>query len=223
MASNYIPNPDNKFDAWQLALIAWLSEPANMAKLSVSSAQLLPLTHGQGSWMGAYTAHNASQIAAKTDASAKDAARIGYEAILRPFIAALQLNPKLTDADRMALDITVPTNTRHSVAIPVTYPVPEIDFSMRLTHSVGFHDQLTPASKAKPAGVVGAQVWIKIGGPPPILYEELQFLATDTKTPYVHHFDMGDVGKVIYYALRWENMLGKVGPWSPFVSAGVPG
>ena len=40
-------------------------------------------------------------------------------------------------------------------------------------------DEATPTRKAKPAGVRGAQVWVKTGDPAPLDPSELTFLATD--------------------------------------------
>ena len=40
----------------------------------------------------------------------------------------------------------------------------------RLQHTIHFADEATPTSKAKPAGVMGAEVWVKVapvGDPAP--------------------------------------------------------
>ncbi len=67
----------------------------------------------------------------------------------------------------------------------------------------------------------GAQVWVKIGDPPPVDPNELTFLATDTRTPYVANFDGADGNKVAHYMLRWESTRGETGPWSETASATI--
>ena len=37
--------------------------------------------------------------------------------------------------------------------------------------------------RAKPDGVQGCEVWVKVDGPPPADPSELKYLATDTRTP----------------------------------------
>ena len=70
-------------------------------------------------------------------------------------------------------------------------------------------------------GVRGAQIWVKIGDPPPSDPSELTFLATDTRAPYVADFAGADANKVAHYMLRWESTRGAVGPWSETASATI--
>ena len=82
-------------------------------------------------------------------------------------------------------------------------------------------DEATPTRRAKPAGVRGAQVWVKIGDPALADPSELTFLATDTRTPYLAKFDGADAKKVAHYMLRWESTRGETGPWSETASATI--
>jgi hypothetical protein len=52
--------------------------------------------------------------------------------------------------------------------------------SQRLRHTICSTDETTPTRRAKPAGVIGAEIWVKVDGPPPV---ELEFLAVDTRAP----------------------------------------
>jgi hypothetical protein len=74
----------------------------------------------------------------------------------------------------------------------------------------------------KPDGVRGCQIWMKIGSPATDP-DELTYLATDTRSPYVYHFEGKDAGKAAYYWLRWENTRGETGPWSDSVMATIAG
>jgi len=223
MATDYIPSGDAEFEAWQQNFSAFLSDGANQTRLNLKPVDLTPVETPQVKWTQDYPAHLGAQNAALVASANKNTARGDYEPAIRAFVAVLQRNPNLTDADRVALQITVPTATRQAVPTPTSYPVPTIDFGQRLTHSISFRDQNTPASKAKPDGARGAQIYLVIGGPMPTSPDAFTFIATDTKAPYVYHFEMADIGKTVYYRLRWENTTGATGPWSEIVSAVVPG
>jgi hypothetical protein len=50
----------------------------------------------------------------------------------------------------------------------------------------------------------------------------MSLLAIETRMPYRADFDPEDVGKVVYFALRWINTRGQAGPWSQIYNAVVP-
>ena len=75
--------------------------------------------------------------------------------------------------------------------------------------------------KAKPAGVMGAEIWVLIGPTPPVDPGELTFLAVDMRTPYTTDFDGADGGKQAHYMLRWVNTRGETGPWTETATATI--
>lgn len=96
-----------------------------------------------------------------------------------------------------------------------------MDTSQRLEHTIHFADEATPTRKAKPAGVMGAEIWVKVGDPPPKGESELRFLSVDTRTPYVAHYGGDEGGQTAHYMLRWVGTSGEKGPWSETASATV--
>ena len=136
-------------------------------------------------------------------------------------MARLQASSEVDDAERQALGITVRDTIPTPVGPPETRPVASVDTSERLQHTISFADEATPTRRAKPAGVRGAQIWVKIGDPAPLDPSELTFLATDTRTPYLATFDGADAKKVAHYMLRWESTRGETGPWSETASATI--
>jgi hypothetical protein len=106
-------------------------------------------------------------------------------------------------------------------APPTTRPVVTVDNSVALRHVIGFTDGATPVRTALPEGVMGAEIWVKIGDPPPVDPSELTFLGTDTRTPYVATYPGADANKVAHYMLRWINTRGEKGPWSETASATI--
>ena len=217
---DYIPAADDEFDAWQDNFIMYAS--ANAAALGLDPlVDIPPLTAAQTTWTADRVANTAAQAAAGSARQAKDAARGGLEGVIRPLVARLQASSEVDDAERAALGITVPDKIPTPVGPPETRPVVSVDTSQRLQHTIGFADEATPTRKAKPDGVRGAQIWVKIGDPAPVDPSELTFLAVDTRTPYVATFDGADANKVAHYMLRWESTRAEPGPWSETASATI--
>ena len=220
MAADYIPGADGAFDAWQSNFVTYAT--ANAAALGLDPlVDIPPLTAAQTTWTTDYGANTAAQAAAQAARQAKGAARDSLVGVIRPLVGVLQASADVDDTERKALGITVPDTTPTPVGPPTTRPLVTVDTSQRLQHTIAFQDELTPTSKAKPEGVRGAQIWVKIGDPPPVDPNELTFLATDTRTPYVANFDGADGNKVAHYMLRWESTRGETGPWSETASATI--
>ena len=217
---DYIPSADGEFDAWQSNFVTYAT--ANAAALGLDPlVDIPPLAAAQGVWSTDYAANTAAQAAAQAARQAKVAARDSYESVIRPLVGVLQASADVDDGERAALGITVPDTKPTPVGPPTSRPVVTVDTAQRLQHTIAFGDELTPTSRAKPDGVRGAQIWVKIGDPPPVDPNELTFLATDTRTPYVANFDGADGNKVAHYMLRWESTRGETGPWSETASATI--
>ena len=107
-------------------------------------------------------------------------------------------------------------------ASPSSAPFALVDYG-KLRHTVNFRDQNSPDTDKKPGGVLGAEIWVKIGGDAPVDNKECQYLATDTATPYVHSFSGEDAGKTAWYLLRWVSKNGDKGDWSEAVGATING
>ncbi len=215
--ADYIPSGDADFNTWQQSFINNLS--ANPADFGLTAADLAPLTTRQSAWTNAYTANTTAQTAAKSASQAKATARDDFEKTLRATARRVQGN--VTDEQRALLGLNVPTGTRTPTGAPTTRPVPQVDTSQRMRHTIAFTDEATPNSRAKPDGVMGCEIWVKVGDPAPTDPQQLQFLGLDTSTPYVATYGGDAGGKTAYYMLRWVNGKGEQGPWSQTVSATI--
>jgi hypothetical protein len=217
--ADFIPSSDTDYTAWMQNFITYAD--ANLAALGLTLADLTPIQNAETTWETAYAALVAAQAQAQSARQTKDDARAAQETLVRPLVAQLQTSPIVTDAQRQALAITVRSTSRTASPTPTSRPVATVDTSQRLRHIIAFIDELTPTSRAKPAGMVGCEIWIKIGGAPPVDPSELTYLATDTRSPYVAEFDGADAGKTAYYMLRWVNTRGERGPWSQTISGTI--
>ncbi|HNQ22639.1 MAG TPA: hypothetical protein PKK06_06045 [Phycisphaerae bacterium] len=123
------------------------------------------------------------------------------------------------DTERAAMGITVPDREGSPEGPPKTRPVVTVDTSQRLQHTIAFADEATPTRKVKPPGVMGAEIWVKVGDPPPTRASEPSFLSVDTRTPYAADYPGEDAGKTAHYMLRWIATTGEKGLWSETASA----
>ncbi len=121
------------------------------------------------------------------------------------------------------MGLNIKQNGHKPVPVPTSCPVGNVDFSVRLKHTINYTDEATPRSKAKPAGVHGCKVWTKIDGSAPVEASELDYLATNTSSPFSTTFEGKNAAKNVYYWLRWVNTRGEPGPWSRNISAMVAG
>ncbi len=94
----------------------------------------------------------------------------------------------------------------------------------RLTHTLRLTDESTPTRRARPKGVLGAEVWLTLigaGQPAPTDPSALAFLTMATKPSIRADFRAGDGGKTAVYMTRWVNTQGEKGPWSEIAMATV--
>ena len=195
---------------------------ANIGDLGLVNADLTPITAAQTAWTAGHATHMNAAAAAQSGRTAKAGARAVFEAALRSLVARLQISRTTTDAQRAALKITIRSKSRTTAGVPDTRPVVEIDASTPRRHILNFRDE-GATRKAKPAGVLGTQVWRSVGDPAPTDPSQTQFLALDTETSYVADCAGPYVGKRAFHYLCWVNKQGQPGPWSDLFSALIGG
>jgi len=220
--SDFIPLKDADFNVWQGNLVA-IVEP-NLLAWGVNADDFTALKSEQTTWQTTYAKASNKQNRTSADVRAKDEAGMQYKKSIRGFVSQwLANNSKVTDVDRTRMGLTVKTGTRTPTPVPATSPVGIIDFSVRLQHTISYYDEASAHSNAKPAGVHGCEIYMKVDGEAPKDVSELTYVATDTASPYVVKFDGNKAGKTAYYWLRWVNTRGETGPWSSTVSAMIVG
>ncbi|MBP6004373.1 MAG: hypothetical protein KA746_13145 [Pyrinomonadaceae bacterium] len=104
-----------------------------------------------------------------------------------------------------------------------TRPTTRVDTSQRLQHTLHWAEETTPDNKRKPIGAMGAEIWVKLDGPPPIDETECVFLTLDAFTPYLKEYSGADAGKMAHYLTRWRMRDGSTSAWGETVSATITG
>jgi hypothetical protein len=216
--ADYIPGPDADFQVWQNNFVTFAN--ANLAALGLVAADMAPVIAAQTNWTTAFPAHIAAKNAAQAAKQTKDEARRGYVAVIRPLVRRLQASPLVSDAERESLGITVEQQPG-PIGPPTTMPIVSIECGNRLQHTLRYVDSATPTRRAKPAGVLGIEIWNKVGETPPVNEAELRFVAIDTNAPYTLNFQASQGGQNAYYWCRWVTATGERGPWSEQAAATI--
>lgn len=170
-----------------------------------------------------FAADVSSQVAALAAAKAATATK---EASRTPLIVAMRSHRDIaraagaTEAEMAATGLpfggeTVPPNA--------TVPAAAVDTSERLRHTISWTEATTPDNKRRPSGALGAEIFVKIDGPPPVDEKQCTFLTVDSATPYVVQYDGAEAGKMAHYMLRWRMRDGSTGSWSETISATITG
>ena len=222
MAGDYIPRSDNAFQAWAQSFADYVS--VHVPDLGLLAPDIVPITVGRVDFDAKMTAHVAAQLAAQAARQAKDTSRATFEGAIRTLVGRLQVSSSVDDTERAAMGITVrdttPTSPTGGIA---TRPVGVVDTSQRLRHEIRFTDEATPTSRAKPAGIMGCEIWVKVAAlnEPPADPSELSFVGLDTASPFTAEYAGADGGKTAHYMLRWVRSDNEKGPWSETVSATI--
>ena len=220
---DYIPGSDTGFQVWVNNFVTYAN--ANLVALGIIPPDIIPISIGQMDFTTKMTANVTAQQAAQSARQAKDDSRDVLEAAVRLLVQRLQASSSVNDAERAALGITV-ADTIKTMAVGglTTRPIGVVDTSQRLRHEIRFSDEATPTRRAKPAGVMGCEIWVKVTNPgeaAPTGADGLSFLSLDTASPYIAEYDGANGGKTAHYMLRWVKTSGEKGPWSETISATI--
>jgi len=219
---HYMPRPDGSFSAW--ANHYYEAVKKFYEEQGFDPDLLTPLQKALATWNAQYPAHVSAQQRAEAARQAKDAARAALEKEVRPVTNFVQGYPKTTNADRAEMGITVRDTSPTPAPAPSSRPLALVESGQRLTHQLRLVDESTPTRRARPAGVLGAEVWVKLvdaDQPAPTDPAALTFLTMTTKPSFRAEFKAGEGGKTAVYMARWVNTRGEKGPWSEVTTATV--
>lgn len=220
--SDYIPSSDPEFDLWQATFVK--TTKVNLTAWGISAERQTVLESKQSIWNTAFSKASNKQNRTAADVQAKSDAGDDFKKEIRNFTSEfLAFNSLVSDSDRTLMGLTVKSGTRTATPVPATSPLATVDFSVRLQHTLHVSDQATPQSKAKPAGVHGCEVWVKLGGDAPKDASELSYLGVSTTNSYTTSYEGKQANTMAYYWLRWVNTRGEHGPWSTTVSSIIVG
>jgi hypothetical protein len=217
---DYIPSSDGDFLTWEQNFLTYAA--AHLEELGLLAADLGPVATAATTWETSRTDAETKQTALSAAVSLKATDREAAESEFRGLVRRLQASPVVSDDERRALRITVKDGDPTPVGPTATRPLAVINTAERFRHQIKFVDAGTPARRGKPAGVIGCEVWCKIGEPP-TGPSQMTFLGLSRSSPYLAEFPETDAGKMAHYMLRWVANSGEKGPWSETAAATITG
>lgn len=209
MQAPYIPARLADFAAWLLNFSTKLT--AAPATYGLVAGDAVIVAAANTSFQAAYTASSTPATRTTATIAATAASRAAAEATVRPYAIRISVNDGVTDANKILIGVNLPNASRTPVPPPATAPALSLVSAVLGQHTLGYHDVSTPASKAKPFGAVGMQLFRAIGvgaAPDPSTATLLDVI---TKSPSNQATAAADRGKVATYFGRWITRSGPAG------------
>ena len=235
---DFIPRPDATFDVWMQNFLNQVEQIG--PQVGLPQSEITAVKDAASQWVQDYNAQVAAKNAAQAATVTKDNTRDDTESVVRRVVKQLQANPQLTDGQRELLGITVPDTTptpqSPDYVLSVPSPLLSLDFSQRqqITNHFGPNPE-NESENAKPEGIAGAKIWFRLIEPRGMQgrnvskfldemghvdWNEWQFLADDTNSPYVHVIET-TIPITLEYKAQWFDNSMRLGPLGDPVRATV--
>ncbi len=212
----YIPTKDSLFDTWFANFSTLITALPGTYGLTAADATAIAAVFT--AWHTAYLLVTSPTTKTATTVSAKNVQRITSLATIRPYAQTIVLNAGVLPANKIALGLNPRTSVPLPITVPTTYPAIQVISALPLQHIIRYRDQLaSPTVKSKPYGVLQMQLYGETSATVVTDPTTLNFLNTQTKTPFAVSWPSGARGLTAYYAARWVTRKGLLGPWSPIV------
>jgi hypothetical protein len=219
MRKNFVPPKDGKFLEWVKNFFNYMVLNAAMWRIEPESwRELEELTV---KYETAYIKledpnHGRADVLLKTEC--RNALEKEVRAFVREYVAN---NHLVTDENRIHLGVTVRD--------PKPSPAPVCDKAPLVTTialSVGLiqikFGNVDTGKRGKPLGQTGAELIYAILDHKPEDWKELTHSIFSTRSPFHLPFEGTERGKIMYFALRWQNTRGEKCPWTEIMSVVIP-
>lgn len=213
--ADYIPVANEQFKLWADQFIDYASK--NGASLGLTAEQIALLTEAHSKWQASYDNYMSLQKSLSTARQENLADRKELQASVRPLVRWLQNNPDITNAHRTGFGIPIPDTIKTAASAPTKAPEAKVDITQRLQHTIRLSRR-----RAKPKGVMGCEIWMKISDTLPSDPSEFTLLGVVSSSSFTATYNGSDAGKTAHYLLRWVTGKGEHGPWSETYSYVIP-
>ncbi|MDR1847708.1 MAG: hypothetical protein LBR17_06280 [Bacteroidales bacterium] len=151
----------------------------------------------------------------------RNVARDVLKALIREITQQyIRHNPDVNVGQLNMLGLQAYDTERTPIHVPMISPYVHVEVGTNFWHYVFWGQEIT-GQKVKgglPEGATGVQIWCKMSETQPT-YEEMEFAGNFTKSPHVFTYSSTDRKKTVWYAIRYYNAKGEVGPWSIMIPA----
>jgi hypothetical protein len=218
--SKSIPDSDSSFDTFQS--IVYTAVDANKETWGIDLFWLANYyTPAYETWNDKWYNYQDPNTRTSVITFEKNEARKALEKELRIMVKNLESNTLVTDDQRIAMGIPLPSGYHPPLPPPSTRPELDIKTPLPRRLEVYFSDEGS-AGRARPHGVAGAVIHWAILSAPPAEVEELFNSALDTRSPFTLDFRESERGQTVFFCAAWQNPTGEKGPWSNIEHAIIP-
>lgn len=219
---DYMPSKDADFALWLDNFFTLIDASPTSYGLIAGDATAIGVQNT--AFQAAYAISTTPGTRTSATIATTRGARISAEAVCRPYAMRINANQSVSNAQRVDLGLTVRITTPTPVPPPATQPVLMLVSAIPQVHNMQFRDASTPTAKAKPANVVGLELWCSVGTVAATDPAQCTYKQGVTKTPFQAGFSAPDKGKIATYFARWQTRSGpsgiiQTGPWSDPVSS----
>lgn len=195
-------------DALGAAPATFFVDPAEVAVM-LGLVVAVEATFATGGTTGGFANNPATYTPVTSAAFAADLS--SAKGMAGPMAMLIKQNPGVADLDKIAAGIRPVNISRTPVPTPTTIPILAVLFAGPGTHTLEFADSDTPASKQKPFGAIGMQLFVAIEVAATMDFGLAKYLLQAPQNPVFAAFDVLDNGKVATYFARWITRKGLEG------------
>jgi hypothetical protein len=191
---------------------------ADPSSFGLTAGFVAELTAKMNTFKTDLAAQVAAQAAARAKTSAKNLSRDQLEDLMR---TGRNVTKAAGTPESMIASLGLPAGSSKAPST-ATVPIGSVDTSARFRHVIHWTDAAA-GNKRRPRGVLGCEIWVKVGDPEPGSEKDCRFLSVAASTPYIADFEAEDVGKKAHYILRWRMRDGSTSGLSETISATITG
>ncbi len=214
--AGFIPSKEAELVTWSTNFDAQINNDPPALGLTVVQTGGYSTLHA--AFVAAFQASQDHSTRTPSSILAKNDAKEALVANARALARIIQACPTVTDQQRSDLGLTVRDPEPTPVPAPGTLPLVSVVEVQHGSHTIRLADMDSPSSRAKPAGVAGAEVFVFIGDNPPADMTTCQLRQLTTRNQLEITYQPEDSGKMAYIAARWYNPRGQAGPASLTIS-----
>ena len=219
----YLPPKDADFATWLMNFSTLLT--GNPTDFGLEAADATAVAAVNTTFQLDYTTSQDPATRTAPTVAAKDAARASAEAVVRPYAVQISRNAGVTDENKAAIGVTIPSTVPTPIAAPTVAPdlalLSATQGDMLLSYKAA-----GASGKSKPFGAIGVEIFRSVGTVSATDPAQAAYNGTVTRSPFRQSFAAEDAGKVCTFFARFVTRSGpdgkaQVGPWSGAINVHV--
>lgn len=212
----YIPPKQADTALWMANFSALLT--ANPTDFGLIAADATSVDGVNTTFQAAYLVATDPSTRTAPTVAAKDVALASSLAVIRPYAVQISQNAAVTDLNKSAIGVTIPSLVPTPIPEPVDAPTIGLKSAISLVQTLAYK-VAGQSGKSKPFGSRGVEVYRSVGTVAATDPAQALFKGTVTKSPFKQTFAAEDQGKIVTYFCRYVTASGpggvaQTGPWS---------